>query len=66
VYPLHFYKRGLRDEILKEHYGAATVSANINPVYLRVLIGCATRMDVSGKGVGSGVDLLKKIIKAQK
>jgi len=42
----------MRDEILKEHYYPARVSANINPVYSRVPIGWGSRMGVPGGRVG--------------
>ena len=48
------YKRGLRDEIVREHYFAAAFSANINAVCLPLPIGWASRMGVLGRGWGIG------------
>jgi hypothetical protein len=42
----------LRDEIVKEHYDPARVSANINPVFSRVSIAWSGRMGVFGRRVG--------------
>ena len=50
AYPLHFCKKGLRFEIVREHYDAARFSANINPVSSRVHIGWASRMNIPRKG----------------
>ena len=50
-----FIKKGLRNEIIREHYDAARFSTNINPEFSRVPIGWSSRMDVPRKGW----DLLK-------
>jgi hypothetical protein len=41
----------LRNEIVREHYDAASFSTNINFEFCRVPIGWSSRMDVPSKGV---------------
>jgi hypothetical protein len=48
------YKRGLRDEIVREHYHTAAYSANINAVCLPLPSGWASRMGDLGRGWGIG------------
>ena len=52
AYPPHFYKRGLRDEIVRGHYDVAMVSGNIKYVCSGVHIGWACRVDVPRRGLG--------------
>jgi hypothetical protein len=46
AYPLHFYKRGLRVEIVRQYSNGANFRPNINPVCSWVPIGLARRIDV--------------------
>ena len=55
AYSIHFYRRGLGFELVREYYDGARFSAIINPVCSRVHISWASRMDVLRKGW----DLLK-------
>ena len=55
AYRLQLYKSGLRDEIVREYYDPAWVSANINPVCSWTHFIWASRINVPR----TGWDLLK-------